>query len=801
MLQVFRFLTYLCSSSLVPLKGIFAFIFLFVFWQLPQHPAWAQKITAAQLDAELSKIKTISGKADLLNQKGDVYLNEGNFEEALLCLNKALQLLQNKNLPQQSITVFQNLGNVHSDKGENQEALHFYQKALELSKSSKNAKEQARSLNLIGNVYQFQGDYAQALRLYEEALKINTSINEMLGILKNSLNIGNTYVLLGNYDLAISGHKRALKMARDLHDGHHISKCLNNLSVCFFQQGNYPESLSYLLQALKINERAGNKKQMAENYQNMGLIFFYQENFSEALRYQLLSLNLNRAMGLLAETAGNYTNLYQIYERLNKTELALEFENQALIINQKLGNQQLLSKNYRNIGHILLKKRKYREAMESFNSSLAIDRKLGDPDGISQSSSNLAEALIQLGRNEEARKLLADSGPAALKTGNKNVIKEHYKILMKLDSVQSNWKSAFINHYYFNLYKDSLMNESNTKKLVQSQMQYEFDKKQEADRLRQATKDAIAVQEKKRQRLITIAIGLVLLFVVVFSVLLFNRFRLTLKQKKIIEAQKQRVEIQKGLIEEKNQQVTDSINYARKIQTAILPPLPLFHRRLPQSFVLYLPKDIVAGDFYWQQELDEVVLFAACDCTGHGVPGAMVSVVCNNALNRALREFNKSRPSDILDTTLQIVVDNFASSEEELKDGMDLALCSYHSRSRVLQFAGANNPLWIVRNKQLIEIKADKQCIGYNYQTKPFTHHEIQLEPGDMIYLSSDGYADQFGGEDGRKKITKKRFKELLVELSNLPVETQSSVLFDYFSNHRAEYEQIDDVLVMGFRA
>lgn len=784
-----------------PVNKFFFWIFLFVFWCLPCGPLFAQKITTTQLEAQLSGIKSTPEKVEFLYKKGNESLNEGGFDQALKCFNLALQILQNQNFPAKMILIYQNIGNVYSDMGKNDEALNFYNKALDLARKNGFKKEIAISLNLIGNVYQFLGDYTQALRLYKEALQINISLNEKHGIIKNYINIGNTHGYQGSKQVELSSYQSALSIASQLKEPELISKCLNNLSVYFFSQGNYPESLSYLLRALKINENSGDKQLMAENYQNLGLIYFYQENYPEALKYQLLSLKLNRDLGLNHETAGNLTNLYAIYEKLNRYEQALQFENEALILNKKLGNQKLLSMNYRNIGHLLLKNRKYQDAMESFKSSLSIDRNLNDAEGISHSSSNLAEAFIKTGRFQQARELLEDSGPYALRTGNKNIIKEHYKILMKLDSVQSNWKSAFIHHYYYNLYKDSLLNESNTRKLVQSQMQYEFDKKQEADRLQQATKDAIAVQEKKRQRLITLIIALVLLFVLVFSVLLYNRFRLTLKQKKIIEAQKQRVEIQKGLIEEKNKQVTDSINYARKIQTAILPPLPLFHQRLPQSFVLYLPKDIVAGDFYWQQQLNEEVLFAACDCTGHGVPGAMVSVVCNNALNRALREFNQKRPNEILDYTLQIVADNFSSSEQELKDGMDVALCSYHPQTRVLHYSGANNPLWLVREKELTEIKADKQCIGYNYQTKPFTLHEIQLLPGDMIYLSSDGYADQFGGEDGRKKITKKRFKELIIEISDLPVEKQSDMLFDYFKHYRGEHEQIDDVLVLGFRA
>ncbi|MEY4109880.1 MAG: hypothetical protein RLZZ46_234 [Bacteroidota bacterium] len=783
------------------MKSIFLRPFLILSCFLLCLFSHAQPLAEAKRNAALANFKGISEKIDFLNQQADAQLDEGNFEQAMFCLNKALELLKNQNLPYKAIVTYQNLGNVQSDMGNNAEALAFYNQALELAKSSANKKEMASCLNLIANVHQFQGEYARALQLYASALQINTAINEKQGIIKNHINIGNTHGFQGNMKGELNSYESALKIARELHDLNLISKCLNNLSVCFYNQGNYPEALNYLLQALKINETAGNKVLIAGNYLNIGLVYNQQKNYEEALKYQMKSLEINRELRLKAEMALNYTSLYQIYDNLNEFDLAHKFIEEALRINLESGNLDRLQDNYNNLGHLELRRGNYREALENLKRSLEINTKISKPEGISLNRTNLAKVYIKTGSLNKARSILTESHIPTLQTRNKFLIKEHYQTLVNLDSIQSDWKSAYLHHYILNLYKDSLLNESNTKKLVQSQMQYDFDKRQEADRLKQATKDALAVQEKKRQRLITIIIALALLLVVLFSVLLLNRFRLTLKQKKIIEAQKQKVEIQKTLIEEKNRQVTDSINYARKIQSAILPPLNEFRQKLPQSFILYLPKDIVAGDFYWQQQLKEEVLFAACDCTGHGVPGAMVSVVCSNALNRAIKEFHKTRPGDILDTTLQLVLENFSSSEGELKDGMDLALCSYNPRTRMLQYAGANNPLWLVRDKELIELKADKQCIGYNYQTRPFSQHELQLQTGDMVYLSSDGYADQFGGKDGKKKLTRKRFKEILSQISELSIEQQQQSLFDFFQTHRGAHDQIDDVLVLGFRA
>jgi serine phosphatase RsbU (regulator of sigma subunit) len=285
-------------------------------------------------------------------------------------------------------------------------------------------------------------------------------------------------------------------------------------------------------------------------------------------------------------------------------------------------------------------------------------------------------------------------------------------------------------------------------------------------------------------------IGIWILLPIIEGQFIWNRF--TKKQLQIIE------ELRLNL-EKKNKEVTDSIEYALRIQTAILPPQKIVRQYLENSFILYKPKDIVAGDFYWMETVNDLVLFAACDCTGHGVPGAMVSVVCHNALNRALREFGLTQPAAILDKTAEIVLENFSKSEEEIHDGMDISICALNIKTKTLNWAGANNSLFLVNNGQLIETKADKQCIGYNDNVKPFTNHQFNLQPDTSIYLFTDGFADQFGGEN-KKKLTKNRFRELLLSFQHLPFQEQASELDEFITNYKKETEQTDDILVIGVR-
>ncbi len=275
-----------------------------------------------------------------------------------------------------------------------------------------------------------------------------------------------------------------------------------------------------------------------------------------------------------------------------------------------------------------------------------------------------------------------------------------------------------------------------------------------------------------------------------------------------VEERTQEIQQQKTIVEHKNKEIVDSINYALRLQRAILPPKETFDQALRDSFVLFKPKDIVSGDFYWLSHKEDETLVAAVDCTGHGVPGALVSMVGSSGLDRCVSEFGLRKPSDILDKLKELVVATFESNGEEVKDGMDIALVSLrylpaknNSNVCVLQYAGANNPLWILRKgaAEIEETKADKQPIGKFDYGKPFTNHEAEVRPGDSVYIFTDGYADQFGGPLG-KKFRYKTLKTLLLSISDKPMSEQKKILDDTIESWRGDLEQIDDVCVIGIR-
>jgi serine phosphatase RsbU (regulator of sigma subunit) len=297
-------------------------------------------------------------------------------------------------------------------------------------------------------------------------------------------------------------------------------------------------------------------------------------------------------------------------------------------------------------------------------------------------------------------------------------------------------------------------------------------------------------------------------FLFIFLVVNFFKIQNT-KQEKLLEAKNKNLEVQKQLvinkselIEGKQKEILDSITYAKRIQQAILPSDKTVEQLLPESFIFYQPKDIVSGDFYWTSQWGDQTMFAAVDCTGHGVPGAFMSIVGQNILNQAVNEHGLTKPSLVLNALNKNVSRTLSDNgEDQIKDGMDIALCSFNKKNMQLQFAGAFNPLWILRGEEIIEIKGSKFPIGSFLENtiQNYQNHEIQMIKGDIIYIFTDGYADQFGGPKG-KKFKYKNIKKLLLDNKHETMKRQKEILSQTLDAWKGELEQIDDILIIGVK-
>lgn len=292
--------------------------------------------------------------------------------------------------------------------------------------------------------------------------------------------------------------------------------------------------------------------------------------------------------------------------------------------------------------------------------------------------------------------------------------------------------------------------------------------------------------------------------VAIFLVILFALFRIIKTFLRKENETKQRIKRSHEKIKEQNLKITDSINYAKRIQSAILPKENVFKTLFPHSFIIYEPRDIVSGDFYWVAEDEDKIIVAAADCTGHGVPGALMSMIGNSTLNNVVIHKKITKPSDILNELRKEIISLLNSNPDDAnnKDGMDIALVSVSKTSNKIEYAGAFNPLYLIRNKELQQVKANRQPIGLYWKKdkEPFINHEIAYENNDIIYIFSDGYADQFGGHEG-KKFGSANFRKLLLEVHELPFDEQATRLRKALNDWKGNHEQLDDILIIGFKA
>ena len=629
----------------------------------------------------------------------------------------------------------------------------------------------ADAYNNYGYYYERQGKPGKALENYEKSLDMSKRSGNRSGVASTLNNLGYVYYSQADVSRALEHYMQSLAIYEEIGDQQGIARSYNNMAVLHNNQDNVDKGLEYLEKSLAIKRKLDDKAGIANMLLNMGALLFNKE---------------------LEENKKNVSGLEDYKEAIKYFQEALEI---SRAIDHRDGEATALN----NIGSIYCESGMLDEALYNLGQSLAIRQQLNDKQGIAYTMDMLAEAYLK--KNELDKAL--DYGLKALATGKETgyptTIRNAAQTLTDIYKRRNEPAKALESFELYITMRDSVVNQSTRQLALRDQLRYEYGRKVAADSVRVAEEKKVMDAKLSEEQTMRYALYGGLGLVMVFAGFISNRFRVTQKQKKLIEIKEQETHRQKGIIEEKQKEILDSINYARRIQAAILPPARIVKEHLSQSFIIYKPKDIVAGDFYWLEHISGKVLFAAADCTGHGVPGAMVSVVCNNGLNRSVREHGLTDPGRILDTTREIVIREFEKSDEDVKDGMDISLCALDKAAMQLQWAGANNPLWIVRGGELIEYKGDKQPIGKHELSKPFTTHDITLQAGDMIYIFSDGYIDQFGGANS-KKFKAASLKKLLLSVYDDPIGKQQQEIENAFDQWKAGQEQVDDVCMIGVR-
>ncbi|MCW9041238.1 MAG: serine/threonine-protein phosphatase [Flavobacteriales bacterium] len=622
----------------------------------------------------------------------------------------------------------------------NSEKSKFY--ANELLKLAKNCKD---SQIYFSAYYQMSwaalslSDFPEAVRNAEKSLEVAEFLSDKSNLINANNLLGNVYLEIPDKDYALKAFNNGIKVAKEIKDNSSLSMLYNNVAIAFEHFNNLDTALQYYYLSHKLLSKDVSKRDFGLIYLNIG-----------DLHFQLANI----------DSANYYTN---------KSREFLEIDN----------DKDLLFIYYLNTALIFSKSNSHQTAKQYLDSCYL---------------------TITEGTSPTDIKTFFDYKSQVLFTASE--YKNAYHFLLKAYNLQD----SILSEEVYNKLRDIKITAVAEKKEAEIQQHLQENKILELE-----------IAENKASRKIFYLVAILASIVFLFFGFMFyytrkNNRRLK-KRNAIIESQSIDIKKKNNQLELKNKEVTDSITYAKRIQEAILPSRYSLTEKLKNGFVLYQPKDIVSGDFYWlespltnNKEEKDIVYFAACDCTGHGVPGAMVSVICANSLSKALLEDNISEPGKLLDRTRELVLQRFEKSGEDVKDGMDIAICSLllSESYATLQYAGANSPLYIVTKNtesiaELIEIKPNKQPIGKIDNPMPFTTHTLSLKKGDIIYVFTDGYADQFGGPKG-KKMMYKPFRNLLLSIYDKPMDEQKEILEQHFYDWKGSLEQVDDVCIIGVR-
>ncbi|MGB0887356.1 MAG: tetratricopeptide repeat protein [Vicingaceae bacterium] len=559
-----------------------------------------------------------------------------------------------------------------------------------------------------------------------------------------------------NISLSISLGEEAKLISEENFYTKGLAESLIQLGKTYQNYSNYGEAMKAALQAMELFRGLNDYSGESVCLDILGGVYNFLGDYNKRLDCNLKCLALREKANDIPTQLSTTNNIGDTYMEMGDYKNALKYFEHCLTFSN-LSNQ-IRAIVYYNIGEVYFNLKEYNAAQEQIKKGLIFGKSSGYWQIQIAAQLLNAKILIKQNKNKEA---INNLDKAKLIVIEKNNLEEEYTLYRVYSEAYENLKQydkAYAELKKYNLLKEELLNDNSAQKLKKIEFEFQFKGiRNEAE------------ETKKKNKLLTKA---------------FNQ-----------------IEAQRNEIAFKNLSITDSIKYAKRIQNSILPTTDKIINVLPNSFVFYQPKDIVSGDFYWINKIGNEVIFSVIDCTGHGVPGAFVSLIAYNALNKIVVEQEITKPANILNAIDQIMIESFSNTENAVRDGMDMGVCSWNTKTNQLQFSGAYHSLFICNNSQLKEVKGNRESIGYSFFEKkaPFTNHQVNIEEESVVYLSSDGFPDQFGGEKG-KKLKWNGFRGLLKEVNNKKFSKQKEELSQFLNNWKGDLEQLDDICVMGVK-
>ena len=674
-------------------------------------------------------------------------------------------------------------------------AIGFAKKAYSLALHQENKEHLAESLYLLGRLSYSRSQYDSCLTYFNNGLGVFEELNNQTGVGKCLGGIGDYYYFIDEYDKAEKWYLKAkekFEVTKNLIDIANIYISLGDLN---YSIDNYVKAANYYKLSYPLYKQAKSKLGMATSINCMADISYEQEQYQDAI------LNYRKAKTMfedLKDVLGNANctqRIGSIHYNMNNIDSATYFHHQSLALYTKIGSKMGQAYSYRSLGMSHNAIHDYTTAEEYFKKSFDLFVDVGDNMGIANAHYHFGESYYNIGNFQKAIEETILSLEFAEKIGSNEIKLFSSELLAKCYDKLGDYKNAF---YYSRMNKtvsDSLHSGDNIRKITQLQMQFQFDKETSEKEVEQLKKDISQEAILNRQKVYTYTGGFIGFVALLLAFIFFKNFKEKQKNNFILSKKNE-------TIAQKNQDLTDSIEYAQILQNAILPQKSILYKSFPNSFIFYQPKDIVSGDFYWFAQRDNQFFVTASDCTGHGVPGAFMSLLGNEYLHQEINNKEKlTTPKQTilgLDEKIKKSL-HIHEKHKSAKDGMDLALCSINMDSLELEFCGANNPLYLIRNGELKVFEPNKGSVGSMHETSNLISHNWQLLKGDLIYMFSDGYLDQFGGEKG-KKFMRKRFQNLLLENWRLDMKEQQEVLNNNIATWMGKHKQLDDMLVIGIK-
>jgi serine phosphatase RsbU (regulator of sigma subunit)/tetratricopeptide (TPR) repeat protein len=683
---------------------------------------------------------------------------------------------------------------------------------LLLVKNSNTGSDFVRHSIHLAAEYDKEGKYDKMYEVAQSIIRVADSLNLIKESADGNLNAGIAMVRMGKYSQAAGFLTRARIKYQALGEKLSEAKALFWISKAEYNFGEYVKALSTLIKANEIIDLLLQKPGEENNRKlkillidikgQIGAVYIAQAEYDKANEYFVECLRDALAVKNGDLISSMYTNIGAVYYYQNNNDSAIANFESAFRVSKEYGLKQGEADALNNIGLIYQEKGDYVKAISYLEQSMTIAQEMGDEKGTAESLLNIGELHLLNNNLEKSEAFYLKSLALSRKIGLRENVRTVYEALAKVYAKKKDFTKAYQYQLLFSSLKDSLVNEDRNKQFAEMQTKYGTEKKQKENVILKQQNDN---QKLEAERHWLIIYGMIA-FAILLAVLAFFIFRGYQEKKQAnlqLKDKNQEIQQKNRIVEEQNKDIKDSIRYAKRLQEAILSPTDKFQEVFSDSFILFKPKDIVSGDFYWFERFGDQVFFAAADCTGHGVPGAFMSILGFNLLNQALNEYALDKPHAILNSVNKGLSKALRQRGEDanIKDGMDIALCAVNTKTRMLSFSGAFNPAWIVRNGSVIDVAGDKFPVGayLGGYTSQFSLREVPLEKGDCLYIFSDGYADQFGGPKG-KKFKYKQLKEVLIAMKDFPMDQQRSRLDKIHDDWKGNLEQVDDILMIGVR-